>query len=210
VKYSSLPNLNHFSKIRLTNDKFFEQYEIIKVDLSKFKQVKKKSIKIRRKRKLKRLNSNFSYVSTDSVESIDDLNPDLSTVKLIKNKTNQKENNSSIKTSNTFKNIVNYVQDENSSIRRTICSDRTISDMGNAAQLPKGIENIRDHLEKEIDNVPLHVSLFTDSTKPAISQMICIMKKYGEIVGCFGSSHTIENNEIFYVSNIRFKYIFLI
>jgi len=50
--------------------------------------------------------------------------------------------------------------------------------------------------------VPLHVSLFTDSTKPAIYQMIEIMKDYGEIVACFGSTHSIENNEIFSISNI--------
>ena len=64
------------------------------------------------------------------------------------------------------------------------------------------MNNIKRHLEKEIDNVPLHVSLFTDSTKPAITSMIEIMKDYGEIVGCFGSTHSIENNGIFSVSNI--------
>ena len=31
------------------------------------------------------------------------------------------------------------------------------------ARLPKGIENIRPHIEK-VDNVPLLVSLFTDCT----------------------------------------------
>jgi hypothetical protein len=68
--------------------------------------------------------------------------------------------------------------------------------------LPKGIPNIRHHLANEIDNVPLHVSLFTDSTKPTITKMIEIMKEYGEIVICFGSTHSIENNKIFSISNV--------
>ncbi len=70
------------------------------------------------------------------------------------------------------------------------------------AQLPKGIENIRRHLDNEIDNVPLHVSLFTDSTKPAINEMMEIMKDYGEIVCCFGSSYSIGNNELFSTANV--------
>ena len=36
-------------------------------------------------------------------------------------------------------------------------------DMSNRAQLPCGIENIRPHLDT-MDNVPLLVSLFTDSS----------------------------------------------
>ena len=52
--------------------------------------------------------------------------------------------------------------------------------------MAKGIENIKHHLDNNIDNVPLHVSLFTDSSKQAINQMIEIMKQYGEIVGTFG------------------------
>jgi hypothetical protein len=70
------------------------------------------------------------------------------------------------------------------------------------ARLPRGIENVRKHLDNNIDNVPLHVSLFTDATKESIMQMIFIMKDYGEIVGCFGSSHSIENNLLFSTSNV--------
>jgi hypothetical protein len=70
------------------------------------------------------------------------------------------------------------------------------------ARLPRGIENVRRHLDSNIDNVPLHVSLFTDATKESIMKMICIMKDYGEIVGCFGSSHCIENNMLFCTSNV--------
>ncbi len=70
------------------------------------------------------------------------------------------------------------------------------------ARLPKGIENIRRHLDNEIDNVPLHVSLFTNSTKHATNEMMKIMKDYGEIVCCFGSSYSIENNQLFSTANV--------
>jgi hypothetical protein len=49
------------------------------------------------------------------------------------------------------------------------------------AQLPHGLLEIRKHL-KEIDNVPLLVSLFTDSTPPSIAGMIRIMQENGEQV----------------------------
>lgn len=88
---------------------------------------------------------------------------------------------------------------------RTNNSGRSLSEtefLQNFAQLPKGINNIRRHLDNEIDNVPLHVSLFTDCTKERSSQMIGIMRDYGEIVCCFGSSHSISNNELFASANV--------
>ena len=54
-------------------------------------------------------------------------------------------------------------------------SDPFEYDMSNRAQLPKGIENIRPHLET-MDNVPLLVSLFTDSTPDTTREMISIMQ----------------------------------
>ncbi|XP_037936476.1 transmembrane protein 94 isoform X2 [Teleopsis dalmanni] len=69
-------------------------------------------------------------------------------------------------------------------------------DMSNRAKLPRGIENIRPHLEK-VDNVPLQVSLFTDCSAEATVQMLDIMQSYGEIVVCLGSSASRTNAEIF-------------
>ncbi|XP_075158243.1 transmembrane protein 94-like protein l(2)k05819 isoform X2 [Haematobia irritans] len=69
-------------------------------------------------------------------------------------------------------------------------------DMSNRAKLPRGIENIRPHLEK-VDNVPLQVSLFTDCSAEATRQMLDIMQSYGEIVVCLGSSASNANAEIF-------------
>ena len=69
-------------------------------------------------------------------------------------------------------------------------------DMSNRAKLPKGIENIRPHLEN-VDNVPLLVSLFTDCVPEATKQMIQIMQEYGEVVCVVGSSANILNLPIF-------------
>ncbi|XP_030634876.1 transmembrane protein 94-like [Chanos chanos] len=71
----------------------------------------------------------------------------------------------------------------------------------NRAKLPKGIENVRPHLEN-IDNVPLLVPLFTDCTSQTECEMVCIMQEYGEVVCCLGSSQNINNNAIFLQSDI--------
>ncbi len=59
-------------------------------------------------------------------------------------------------------------------------SDPVEYDMSNRAQLPRGIENIRPHLES-MDNVPLLVSLFTDCTPESTAEMLKIMQEYGEV-----------------------------
>lgn len=68
-------------------------------------------------------------------------------------------------------------------------------------RLPKGINSIREHIEM-VDNIPLHVSLFTDCTKSAINSMLEILKEHDEIVCCFGSSHSIENIKLFSEANL--------
>ncbi|XP_061377104.1 transmembrane protein 94 isoform X2 [Danaus plexippus] len=69
-------------------------------------------------------------------------------------------------------------------------------DMSNRAKLPRGIENIRPHIE-QVDNVPLLVSLFTDCTAGSVHQMIQIMQDYGEVVCVMGSAANCQNMEIF-------------
>lgn len=73
-------------------------------------------------------------------------------------------------------------------------------DMSNRAKLPKGIENIRPHLET-VDNVPLQVSLFTDCTPNLTREMIEIMQHYGEIVCILGSSSSVLNTSVFLQAN---------
>lgn len=55
------------------------------------------------------------------------------------------------------------------------------------ARLPRGVENIRDHIEN-VDDVPLHVSLFAECRPKAIEEMVTIFQEYGEVVCCIGSS----------------------
>ncbi|XP_039753975.1 transmembrane protein 94 isoform X3 [Pararge aegeria] len=69
-------------------------------------------------------------------------------------------------------------------------------DMSNRAKLPRGIENIRPHIE-QVDNVPLLVSLFTDCTANSVHRMIQIMQDYGEVVCVMGSAANCQNMEIF-------------
>ncbi|XP_072932217.1 transmembrane protein 94 [Epargyreus clarus] len=69
-------------------------------------------------------------------------------------------------------------------------------DMSNRAKLPRGIENIRPHIE-QVDNVPLLVSLFTDCTASSVHCMIQIMQDYGEVVCVMGSAANCQNMEIF-------------
>ncbi|CAJ0565401.1 unnamed protein product, partial [Mesorhabditis spiculigera] len=57
------------------------------------------------------------------------------------------------------------------------------------------------HLE-EIDNVPLQVGLFTDSTPGATKEMIAIMQEYGEFVLAVGSSLNVANGSIFGQANV--------
>jgi len=60
------------------------------------------------------------------------------------------------------------------------------------AQLPRGIENIRSHIEN-VDDIPLHVSLFAECTPSAIKELIEIFQENGEVVCCIGSALNIKN-----------------
>lgn len=73
--------------------------------------------------------------------------------------------------------------------------------MSNRSKLPKGIQNMRAHLER-IDDVPLLVPLFTDCNSDAVAEMIAIMQEYGEIVCCSGSILNSTNFKIFSQSDI--------
>ena len=86
------------------------------------------------------------------------------------------------------------------------------------ARLPKGIENIRPHLEK-VDNIPLQVSLFTDCDTDcesscdvtvtfvkeidvlvlvvATREMVTIMQENGEVVLTCGSTANVDNTTVF-------------
>jgi hypothetical protein len=64
------------------------------------------------------------------------------------------------------------------------------------AKLPRGVENIREHL-KNVDDVPLHVSLFAECSPTSIKEMVKIFQENGEVVCCIGSSLNEMNVECF-------------
>lgn len=64
------------------------------------------------------------------------------------------------------------------------------------AKLPKGVNNVRSHLQN-VDNVPLLVPLFTDCSPDAVKEMMKIMQENGEKVLCLGNSIVLENLSIF-------------
>jgi hypothetical protein len=69
------------------------------------------------------------------------------------------------------------------------------------AKLPHGIESVRRHL-KEVDNVPLLVSLFTDVSKETTTQMIETFQEYSDTVITIGLSHLPRNSRIFAVADL--------
>ncbi|XP_048575699.1 transmembrane protein 94 isoform X2 [Nematostella vectensis] len=71
----------------------------------------------------------------------------------------------------------------------------------NRAKLPRGVHNIRPHLQN-VDNVPLLVPLFTDSTPKAVQEMVAIMQEHGEVVCCAGSSFNVDNTGVFLQADI--------
>ena len=64
------------------------------------------------------------------------------------------------------------------------------------ARLPRGISTIRNHI-LEVDDVPLHVSLFAECRPDSTREMIQIFQEHGEVVLCIGSSLNDLNVECF-------------
>eukprot|EP01054_Gregarina_sp_Poly1_P007868 Gregarina_sp_Poly_1__7867@NODE_446_length_8330_cov_67_406269_g364_i0_p1_GENE_NODE_446_length_8330_cov_67_406269_g364_i0NODE_446_length_8330_cov_67_406269_g364_i0_p1_ORF_typecomplete_len1023_score141_55Hydrolase/PF00702_26/2_7e05COX15CtaA/PF02628_15/0_058_NODE_446_length_8330_cov_67_406269_g364_i035906658 len=62
--------------------------------------------------------------------------------------------------------------------------------------LPAGVPNIKKHL-KEVDDIPLLVSLYANSTSPTTREMIRILEANGEIVTCVGSALRTSNFDLF-------------
>ncbi|KAI8842809.1 hypothetical protein BJ741DRAFT_528519, partial [Chytriomyces cf. hyalinus JEL632] len=69
------------------------------------------------------------------------------------------------------------------------------------AQLPRGVDKVRAHIEN-VDDVPLRVSLFAEASPPSILEMIRIFQEYGEVVVCLGSSLNEMNAESFATADL--------
>ncbi|KAL8593272.1 hypothetical protein ACOMHN_009926 [Nucella lapillus] len=86
----------------------------------------------------------------------------------------------------------------------TECTDDSLTGaLDNRAQLPRGIDQIRPHLE-QVDNVPLLVNLFTDCTAPTTQEMVKILQENGEVVLCNGSSLNMANTPVFLQADCSF------
>jgi hypothetical protein len=69
------------------------------------------------------------------------------------------------------------------------------------ARLPRGIDKIRHHLT-EVDDIPLHVSLFAECAPDSTQEMIRIFQEYGEVVCCMGSALHYDNTPLFAVADV--------
>ncbi|KAL7434025.1 hypothetical protein ACHAXM_003841, partial [Skeletonema potamos] len=69
------------------------------------------------------------------------------------------------------------------------------------AKLPHGIEDVKRHL-KEVDNVPLLVSLYTDVSKKTTAEMVDVFQDYNDTVLSIGLSHLPGNQKVFFRSDI--------
>lgn len=138
-------------------------------------------IKLQRRRK-----QNSFSMSSERSESV------ISNMRSYRNK----DNRSSSKNSNPNRNMSPSPSRVTTTSTMTDHSAPIAFDMSNRAKLPKGIDNIRPHIEN-VDNVPLLVSLFTDCTPEATKEMIEIMQENEEVVCVIGSMANESNIQIF-------------
>jgi hypothetical protein len=73
------------------------------------------------------------------------------------------------------------------------------------AKLPHGVQDVKKHL-KEVDNVPLLVSLYTDATKQSTCEMVQVFKDYHDTVLSAGLAHVSNNDDTFSYSDLAFSY----
>ncbi|KAJ2765180.1 hypothetical protein IWQ57_004878, partial [Coemansia nantahalensis] len=69
------------------------------------------------------------------------------------------------------------------------------------ARLPRGIENIRAHLE-EVDDIPLQISLFAECAPDSTREMIQIFQENDDVACCIGSALRASNTLTFAVADM--------
>ncbi|KAJ2715759.1 hypothetical protein H4R19_001022 [Coemansia spiralis] len=79
--------------------------------------------------------------------------------------------------------------------------DGYVEDHDIKARLPRGIENIRPHLE-EVDDIPLQISLFAECTPESTREMIQIFQENGDVACCIGSALRDSNTMTFAVADM--------
>ncbi|KAI8321349.1 hypothetical protein GQ54DRAFT_261947 [Martensiomyces pterosporus] len=80
-------------------------------------------------------------------------------------------------------------------------SEGYVEDHDIKARLPRGIENIRSHLE-EVDDIPLQISLFAECTPDATREMISIFQENGDVACCMGSALRDSNTLTFAAADL--------
>ncbi len=100
-----------------------------------------------------------------------------------------------------FGSKIGLVTDWNCCISLAEREDLKMDESDLKAQLPHGIDNIRKHL-KEVDDVPLLVSLFSDSQPESTMNMISILQENDEVVCVVGGSIGVRNTPIFVQGNV--------
>ncbi|KAJ1729182.1 hypothetical protein LPJ61_003651, partial [Coemansia biformis] len=79
--------------------------------------------------------------------------------------------------------------------------DGYVEDHDIKARLPRGIENIRSHLE-EVDDIPLQISLFAECAPESTREMIQIFQENGDVACCIGSALRDSNTLTFAVADL--------
>lgn len=64
------------------------------------------------------------------------------------------------------------------------------------SKLPRGVFNIRPHL-LDVDDIPLHISLFAECDAQSVSEMLSIYKENEEVVVAIGSTLNWSNAQVF-------------
>ncbi|KAJ1503977.1 hypothetical protein HMI56_001854 [Coelomomyces lativittatus] len=69
------------------------------------------------------------------------------------------------------------------------------------AQLPRGISEIHHHLQ-QVDDIPLHVSLFAESSPSKMASMIHLFQDHQDVVCCLGSTLSLHPPRSFMAADL--------
>ncbi|PFH35031.1 hypothetical protein BESB_059180 [Besnoitia besnoiti] len=86
------------------------------------------------------------------------------------------------------------------SLQPSATGDTSYVNMDGKIVLPSGIAAIRQHV-REVDNVPLQVSLFCNATPDTVQEMMQVLQENNEVMTCVGSCLRMSNFPLFEQAN---------